>query len=258
MGPDPAWTGSVFEVQCSLHERSSGIATCAVKNLRMGTIWVENGIPGGIHVKRVQQHTVAEESGGGGITSWRASQDFTTRTGTSVEKIDNTNFARFMSSMRSLDPYKLPHDHHDLIAMVIPRATQRRHQTPQERLRLNRRLYLDCPNPAISRVPLKFLYLLAGFVLVASPDCESSKEAALGTGARRLVHRRPPGSNARTNGLRGENMWMVSLDLDTWGGEVRPLVAEKTDSGVSYSWLQKDLLSDGLSDNSGLPDRVFG
>jgi hypothetical protein len=66
--------------------------------------------------------TVAEESGGGGITSWRLSQDFTTRTGTNVEKIDNTNFAWFMSSMKSLDPYKLPHDHHELIAMVAPRA----------------------------------------------------------------------------------------------------------------------------------------
>jgi hypothetical protein len=66
--------------------------------------------------------TVAEESGGGGITAWRASQDFTTRTGVSVEKIDNTNFAWFMSSMKSLDPYKLPHDHHELIAMVAPRA----------------------------------------------------------------------------------------------------------------------------------------
>ena len=40
--------------------------------------------------------TVAEESGGGGINSWRTSQDFTTRTGTSVEKIDNTNYAWFM------------------------------------------------------------------------------------------------------------------------------------------------------------------
>jgi hypothetical protein len=66
--------------------------------------------------------TVAEESGGGGITSWRTSQDFATRTGTSVEKIDNTNFAWFMSSMKSLDPYKLPHDHHELIAMAAPRA----------------------------------------------------------------------------------------------------------------------------------------
>ncbi len=57
---------------------------------------------------------VVEESGGGGIDAWRASADFTKRTGVSVEKIDNTNYAWFMSSMKSLDPYKLPHDHHEL------------------------------------------------------------------------------------------------------------------------------------------------
>ena len=66
--------------------------------------------------------TVAEESGGGGIDSWRTSQDFTTRTGTAVEKIDNTNYGWFMSSMKSRDPYSLPHDHHELIAMIAPRA----------------------------------------------------------------------------------------------------------------------------------------
>jgi hypothetical protein len=66
--------------------------------------------------------TIAQESGGGGITSWRTSQDFTARSGTSVEKIDNTNYGWFMSSMKALDPYSLPHDHHELIAMIAPRA----------------------------------------------------------------------------------------------------------------------------------------
>ena len=66
--------------------------------------------------------TVAEESGGGGIDSWRMSHEFTDRTGTSVEKIDNTNYAWFMTSMKNLDPYKLPHDHHELVAMIAPRA----------------------------------------------------------------------------------------------------------------------------------------
>jgi len=65
--------------------------------------------------------TIVEESGGGGINSWRTSQDFTARTGTSIEKIDNTNFGWFMPSMKSLDPYGLPHDHHELIAMIAPR-----------------------------------------------------------------------------------------------------------------------------------------
>jgi hypothetical protein len=66
--------------------------------------------------------TVAQESGGGGITSWRTSQDFTKRTGTNIEKIDNTNFSWFLGSMKTLDPYSLPHDHHELIAMIAPRA----------------------------------------------------------------------------------------------------------------------------------------
>ena len=66
--------------------------------------------------------TIAEESGGGGINSWRTSQDFVDRTGTNIEKIDNTNYSWFLPSMKSLDPYSLPHDHHELIAMIAPRA----------------------------------------------------------------------------------------------------------------------------------------
>jgi hypothetical protein len=65
--------------------------------------------------------TVVQESGGGGINSWRTSQDFTTRTGTDIEKIDNTNYGWFLNSMQGLDPYSLPHDHHELIAMIAPR-----------------------------------------------------------------------------------------------------------------------------------------
>jgi hypothetical protein len=66
--------------------------------------------------------TIAQESGGGGINSWRTSQDFTTRTSINIEKIDNTNYAWFKTSMRQLDEYSLPHDHHELIAMIAPRA----------------------------------------------------------------------------------------------------------------------------------------
>ncbi len=66
--------------------------------------------------------TVAQESGGGGINSWRMSQQYTTRTGVNVEKIDNTNYSWFKSSMRNLNPNTLPHDHHELIAMIAPRA----------------------------------------------------------------------------------------------------------------------------------------
>lgn len=66
--------------------------------------------------------TIAQESGGGGINSWRMSQQFTTRTGTNVEKIDNTNYSWFKSSMKNINPNNLPHDHHELIAMIAPRA----------------------------------------------------------------------------------------------------------------------------------------
>jgi hypothetical protein len=66
--------------------------------------------------------TVVEESGGGGMDSWRMSQEYVDRTGMQVEKIDNTNYGWFMTSMQKLDPYKLPHDHHELIAMIAPRA----------------------------------------------------------------------------------------------------------------------------------------
>ncbi len=66
--------------------------------------------------------TIAQESGGGGINSWRTSQDFVDRTGTNIEKIDNTNYSWFMPSMQNLNPDSLPHDHHELIAMIAPRA----------------------------------------------------------------------------------------------------------------------------------------
>ena len=66
--------------------------------------------------------TIVEESGGGGINSWRMSQEYTDRSGVQVEKIDNTNYGWFMPSMQKLDAYKLPHDHHELVAMIAPRA----------------------------------------------------------------------------------------------------------------------------------------
>ena len=66
--------------------------------------------------------TIVQESGGGGINAWRTSDDFVSRTGIDIEKIDNTNFSWFKSSMKNLDPFSLPHDHHELVAMIAPRA----------------------------------------------------------------------------------------------------------------------------------------
>lgn len=64
--------------------------------------------------------TIVQESGGGGINSWRLSADWASKN-QNVEKIDNTNYSWFMQSMRNLDPYELPYDHHELIAMIAPR-----------------------------------------------------------------------------------------------------------------------------------------
>lgn len=65
--------------------------------------------------------TIAQESGGGGVNSWRVSETIG-----NVEKIDNTNYAWFMQSMKTNfqngNAVKLPYDHHELMAMVAPRA----------------------------------------------------------------------------------------------------------------------------------------
>jgi hypothetical protein len=66
--------------------------------------------------------TLVQESGGGGVNSWRLSQAFTDRTGVQIEKIDNTNYSWFLQSMQRQNPNMLPHDHHELIAMIAPRA----------------------------------------------------------------------------------------------------------------------------------------
>jgi hypothetical protein len=65
--------------------------------------------------------TIAQESGGGGATSWRYSHADTIN----VEKIDNTDYNWFINSMIQFsgnNVSRLPEDHHELMAMVAPRA----------------------------------------------------------------------------------------------------------------------------------------
>ena len=65
--------------------------------------------------------TIAQESGGGGINPWRVSSAI----GSSVEGISNTNYDWFMPSFKNTFGSKvanIPYDHHELIAMVAPRA----------------------------------------------------------------------------------------------------------------------------------------
>jgi hypothetical protein len=66
--------------------------------------------------------TLAMESGGGGATSWRYSQS---EPNGNVEKIDNTDYNWFMDAMKQFsgdNVSRLPEDHHELMAMVAPRA----------------------------------------------------------------------------------------------------------------------------------------
>ncbi|MCX6135107.1 MAG: hypothetical protein NTU47_14940 [Ignavibacteriales bacterium] len=66
--------------------------------------------------------TIAQESGGGGATSWRYSHSEPAGT---VEKIDNTDYNWFMNSMKQFsgdNVWRLPVDHHELMAMCAPRA----------------------------------------------------------------------------------------------------------------------------------------
>ncbi|MFD1628866.1 hypothetical protein [Pseudopedobacter beijingensis] len=64
--------------------------------------------------------TIAQESGGGGAPSWRVSE-----TDGKVEKIGATNYQWFKNDMIQFagdNVSKLPHDHHELMGMIVPRA----------------------------------------------------------------------------------------------------------------------------------------
>lgn len=68
--------------------------------------------------------TIAQENGGGGAPSWRVSHEIETQG--SVEDIDDTDYSWFagdvIKQFAGANVYKLPEDHHELMAMVAPRA----------------------------------------------------------------------------------------------------------------------------------------
>jgi hypothetical protein len=65
--------------------------------------------------------TIAQEPGGGGAAAWRISHQMD-----SVECLDKTDYHWFLESMRTTfsgdSVYRMPYDHHELCAMVCPRA----------------------------------------------------------------------------------------------------------------------------------------
>lgn len=66
--------------------------------------------------------TFGIESGGGGYTTWRYSEEINKIE--SVETLGKTNYSWFKDDMMQFSSQvsKLPHDHHELMAMVAPRA----------------------------------------------------------------------------------------------------------------------------------------
>lgn len=65
--------------------------------------------------------TIAQEPGGGGAAAWRVSH-----TMEGVEDLDHTDYNWFMESLKDQfhgdSVYYLPYDHHELCAMIFPRA----------------------------------------------------------------------------------------------------------------------------------------
>lgn len=63
--------------------------------------------------------TIAQEPGGGGVNSWRVSETLG-----NVETLGRTNYAWFKESMRRFSNCvdRLPIDHHELAALIAPRA----------------------------------------------------------------------------------------------------------------------------------------
>jgi hypothetical protein len=73
--------------------------------------------------------TIPQESGGGGTISWRYSDMLEKRDKVEVENLHhaqggNPEFPWYARALRQFnsDPDKLPFDHHELIAMIAPRA----------------------------------------------------------------------------------------------------------------------------------------
>ena len=71
--------------------------------------------------------TIAQEPGGGGAAAWRYSRWHNAQPDAeTVEGLDNTDYNWFMESLKAnysgKDVSYLPHDHHELAAMVCPRA----------------------------------------------------------------------------------------------------------------------------------------
>lgn len=75
--------------------------------------------------------TIAQEPGGGGANAWRVSRVwnrdyYSSKDDDACEGLDNTDYSWFMKSLKENfakdNTFRLPYDHHELVAMACPRA----------------------------------------------------------------------------------------------------------------------------------------
>jgi len=156
--------------------------------------------------------TIAQESGGGGAPSWRTSEDYEQRTGSDVESIDDTNWAWFMDSLlNSRAAHQLPHDHHELIALVAPRAFVVLPGAPGNP-------WLGASSAYISFMAAKQVWSAmgledyAGIVVHDQNGTHCSASSAQRSGAQAFVNRFLLGQSADTN--------VVSGPSEDWEGVV--------------------------------------
>lgn len=67
--------------------------------------------------------TIAQENGGGGAPAWRVTDEIEAdRVSEDIARTDHNWFASQMWQFAGVNRYKMPTDHHELMAMVAPRA----------------------------------------------------------------------------------------------------------------------------------------
>ena len=124
-GQYAAWSWGISRVIDALYQLNGTLGTAQIDLNHIAVTGCsyagKMALFGGAFDERVAL-TIAQESGGGGANSWRYNH---TEPAGSVELIDNTDYNWFANQMQQFlgnNVSYLPEDHHELDAMVAPRA----------------------------------------------------------------------------------------------------------------------------------------
>lgn len=161
--------------------------------------------------------TIAQESGGGGAPAWRTSQDYEQSTGQSVESIGDTNWGWFKDSLAGgdVEAHLLPHDHHELIALIAPRAFILLPGDPDN-------AWLGAHSAYVSFMAAKEVWKAmgvedrAGIVVHNRGGAHCSASSGQTQGAQAFVDKFLRGQEANTNIENGLNdNWQAVVDWDS-------------------------------------------